>query len=875
MTVKTSSTPAREFARQRGAGSWWACIPTTGPWLASLTAALLLLAAPLRAEESRWALLVGIDDYIDPSISSLSGSVNDVEAIRDTLVTRAEFPSSQVFLLTSNDPGNLPTRGNIRARLAHIARNSDSDDLVYLHFSLHAVLDDETGEGVLLTHRTDPRYTAEEGLTLTELSERMGALAASKRMLVLDGCRNDPELARGERDNRLDERFSRGLVLKPAAPSANISFTQTLFACSPGERAYEWPGRDRGLFSVALEEGLRGAADGTRGDGRVTLGEVCAYVQTRVPKLLSIHLPGKQQHPDIAQPSEAARGYELSEAQPGGGVVFEDELPPVARQAVTATADLDPVFVRKVARPPSIKLTRAPTQPLTRSQARALLLRWEADVDRGAEGYRWRLDDHEPKQTRRDWADISAPEPGTHTFQVQVQDHWGNWSAPAKVAFEVLPNRRPEVAFVSPLDGARVGSGRLAVELRGEDPDGRIVRWRLALDDPDDFEQRAEARFDLPAPVDGPHTLFAQAVDDEGAASLWQTRAFYFRYTEPERAQLASRTTSEAGGEAAGEAAGGAAGRAPSQVPGQAAGQIPGQAAGQVPGQAAGQTHGQAPGETAAAPSRDVGGATASGAAPSDDASAAALSWTRGRPAPQLDGFTSAGGNVQGYPEYVKDLGDGVGMRFVLLPAGSFRMGSPAHEEGRASREGPQHQVMLDAFLIAKTECSQRQWQAVMGSNPAKFTGSGRDAPVEQVSWNDIQAFERETGLCLPSEAQWEYATRAGSTGARHGALPTVAWFDQNSRSKTHTAGTQTANAFGLHDVLGNVSEWCEDTWHKDYTEAPDDGAAWLTSSSSYRVLRGGCWADPSKSCRSAQRSRSGAGIRHRQIGFRPVASLR
>ncbi|MFT7462313.1 MAG: putative caspase-like protein, partial [Pseudohongiellaceae bacterium] len=183
-----------------------------GVWLVVV---ILTLSQRAAAEESRWALLVGIDEYVDPGISSLSGSVNDVVAIREALVTTAHFPSSQVFLLTSDDPGNAPTRGNILRRLEHIARSADSDDLVYLHFSLHAVLDEGTGEGFLLTHRTDPNEVMKSGMGISELRERLEALAAPKRMLVLDGCRNDPEQARGDRDNRLDERFSRGLVITP------------------------------------------------------------------------------------------------------------------------------------------------------------------------------------------------------------------------------------------------------------------------------------------------------------------------------------------------------------------------------------------------------------------------------------------------------------------------------------------------------------------------------------------------------------------------------------------------------------------------------------------------------------------------------------
>jgi formylglycine-generating enzyme required for sulfatase activity len=758
------------------------------------------MAAAAAAEESRWALLVGIDDYIDSGISRLTGSVNDVVAIREALVTTAHFPSSQVFLLTSDDPGNAPTRGNIRARLDYIARHVDSDDLVYLHFSLHAVLDDDTGEGYLLTHRTDPRNVLSDGLPVVELREWLEDLAAPKRMLVLDGCRNDPESARGDRDNRRDERFSRGLVLTPrVAPSAATAFTQILFACSPGERAYEWPGRDRGLFSVALEEGLKGEADGPSGDGRVTLGELCSYVRKRVPELLSVHLPGKRQTPDVPDPPAAARSYALSDAQAGGGRLLAVDLPAVARRPSAAVVELEAVFARQAAKQPTISMTSVPSAPLTRAEARRVTLRWEADVDRAVKGYRYRLDDGAVTDHRRGWVDLSVPEPGGHTFQVQVQDHWDNWSEPARAEFTVLTNRRPHVSFSSPADGKLVRGEEITVQLAGTDSDGRIVAWRLALDDPDAFVESQNGAFTLPDAVDGLHTLFAQTIDDEGAASLWQSVAFRFRYSEPERDRPGSgRTTSSN-----------------------------------------------------------------------------AHRWTKGQSAPQVEGFTPVGNNAQGYPEYDKELGGDVTMRFVLVPAGAFTMGSPSNEADRDGDEGPEHRVTLDAFLIAKTECTQRQWQAAMGSNPSKFTSSGLNAPVEQVSWDDIQGFERKTSLSLPSEAQWEYAARAGSTGARHGSLSSIAWYDDNSSSKTHPVAQKQANAFGLHDVLGNVYEWCEDTWHASYSFSPTDGSAWVDTGSSLRVNRGGGWDNSSRHCRSANRNRREPGLRHSNIGFRPSRPLR
>lgn len=793
-----------------------------------LIACLLGAGTPrVQAEESRWALLVGIDEYVDPGISDLTGSVNDVVAIREALVTAGRFPSSQVFLLTSDDPGAAPTRGNIRARLDHIARNADSDDLVYVHFSLHALLDAEADEGYLLTHRTDPRDYQESGLPLAELRQRLEALAAPKRVLVLDGCRNDPQRGRGDADNPLDERFSRGLVLSPReAPAADLSFTQNLFACSPGERAYEWPGRDRGLFSVALEEGLRGEADGAGGDGdgKVSLAELCQYVRVRVPDLLALHLPDRSQHPDVPEPAGNSGTYSLSDALPGGGRLAETDLPRVTRRAVAPVLDLEAVFALQPDKEPSVILLDPPSAPLTKSAARRVTMRWQADVDRGVRGYRYRLDDGNLVEHRRTFVDLTIEEPGEHTFQVQVQDHWGNWSAPARADFQVLSNRRPEVTFVSPAEAQRVEGQRVLVELSGQDGDGTIAAWRLSLDDPDAFVENASGVFSLPEPVDGPHTLFAQAIDDEGDPSLWQSLSFRFRYAEPK-----------------------------------------------------GDSSNSSEPILAAAPDApvDISAPAESPRAVATRTSADAAAWTRGEPAPDVQGLSLLGLNAQGLPLYQKVLGQGVSMGLVLLPAGTFQMGSPGDEPGRNAHEGPQHPVSVPAFLMSQTECTQAQWQAVMGASPSSNLSASLELPVEMVSWLDVQTFERQCGLELPSEAQWEYAARGGQPGPRHGEAQQVAWHGANSSGQTRPVGTLAANGFGLADMLGNVWEWCEDTYQLDYNGAPGHGGAWTTAGADRRVARGGGFSNQASDCRSAARNRYRPADRSRYVGFRVVHNLR
>ena len=277
----------------------------------------------------------------------------------------------------------------------------------------------------------------------------------------------------------------------------------------------------------------------------------------------------------------------------------------------------------------------------------------------------------------------------------------------------------------------------------------------------------------------------------------------------------------------------------------------------------------------------------------------------------------------------------------ALIPAGSFLMGSPEDEPHRSETEGPQHGVTLAAFWMAKTPITQAQWREVAGwprvkrdldIDPSQFKGDNR--PVEQVSWLDAMEFchrlTQRTGrrYTLPSEAQWEYACRAGTTTPFHyGATisPEVANYDGNYtygqgskgiyRNATTDVASFPANAWGLHDMHGNVWEWCLDEWHDSYKGAPVDGSAWMegdslgessaaccaagrgstaprtavrpaaaastrttattssvsasVASDTRRLLRGGSWNLSPRNCRSAYRYFNLPGLRIDFIGFR------
>jgi formylglycine-generating enzyme required for sulfatase activity len=233
-------------------------------------------------------------------------------------------------------------------------------------------------------------------------------------------------------------------------------------------------------------------------------------------------------------------------------------------------------------------------------------------------------------------------------------------------------------------------------------------------------------------------------------------------------------------------------------------------------------------------------------------------------------------------------LSEGVTLTMRSIPGGSFLMGSPENEPDRVSNEGPQHLVKLEPFEMSVTTITQAQWAVVaewpavnrtLDQDPSRFKGLNR--PVDSINWYQALEFcarlNEYTGrdYTLPSEAQWEYACRAGTTKAYNfGPVGSdkIATTDANFNDKaTANVASFPANAWGLHDMHGNVLEWCLDEWHENYNGAPADGTAWLSNAGKeWRVLRGGSWINYPIHCRSASRhSNHPAGAYHGLIGFR------
>ncbi|WP_343039247.1 MULTISPECIES: formylglycine-generating enzyme family protein [Cyanophyceae] len=257
--------------------------------------------------------------------------------------------------------------------------------------------------------------------------------------------------------------------------------------------------------------------------------------------------------------------------------------------------------------------------------------------------------------------------------------------------------------------------------------------------------------------------------------------------------------------------------------------------------------------------------------------------------------------------QYREDLGGGVILEMVQIPRGTFLMGAAEGEEETDKDEFPQHLVRIPEFFLGKYPVTQGQWRAVitglpkieddLDPDPSEFKGETH--PIEAINWYEAVEFckrlSQATGrnYRLPSEAEWEYACRAGTTTPfSFGDIITtdVANYDGNYtygqspkgdyRKQTTPVGSFPANGFGLYDMHGNIREWCFDLWHRNYEGAPTDGSPWSNQdlvdkgTEKYRLLRGGSWYNNPRYCRSAYRNRLTPDFRSSNFGFRVCCSV-
>ena len=247
--------------------------------------------------------------------------------------------------------------------------------------------------------------------------------------------------------------------------------------------------------------------------------------------------------------------------------------------------------------------------------------------------------------------------------------------------------------------------------------------------------------------------------------------------------------------------------------------------------------------------------------------------------APPAPAFVKIGVNQQGYEEYRHEQ---TVMVFVLIPAGTFQMGSNDYDNAK-----PVHEVNVNSFLVSKYETTQGVWQKIMGNNPSDFK-KGNDHPVEQVSWDDCREFCKKlnemksasggTGLRLPTEAEWEYAARAGTNTKYYWGDKEdgdYMWFDEKWEGGHHPVGEKKPNGFGLYDMSGNVWEWCSDWYDEKYYQNSPKNNPSGPASGQFRVLRGGAWCSVASGCLSAYRLFYVPSVRYISLGCRCVASVK
>ena len=224
-----------------------------------------------------------------------------------------------------------------------------------------------------------------------------------------------------------------------------------------------------------------------------------------------------------------------------------------------------------------------------------------------------------------------------------------------------------------------------------------------------------------------------------------------------------------------------------------------------------------------------------------------------------------------------------VGAQMVRVEGGTFTMGCTPEQEDCADDEKPAHPVQVESFEIGRFEMTQELWEAVMGENPSAFADCPK-CPVETVGWDDVQAFLRRLNAegaqyRLPSEAEWEYAARGGQPSEGHpyagsGNLGDVAWYYENSGSRTQPVGSRQANELGLFDMSGNAREWVQDCWHGSYDGAPDDGRAREEGDCGRRVIRGGSWSGKPGDVRAANRFWYTTTFHNNNLGFRVARTI-
>ncbi|MBP8132209.1 MAG: SUMF1/EgtB/PvdO family nonheme iron enzyme [Candidatus Hydrogenedentes bacterium] len=735
------------------------------------------MTAPASPAPQKWAVIIGVGNYDDVTISDLPSAVNDARALRDRLVAMEQgFPAANVLLLTDGeDDMHAPTRENMMKFLSSTLSMPGEDDTVLVYFAGHGVMADD--QLYLLLRDATTEDVAFSGFAFAELKALLENVPAKKKILILDACHAGA--GRG-----LGDKLSKEALAEIESASSG---TVTLTSCGEQEQSYDMSETGHGAFTYFLLEALTGKAD-KDADNLISAHEAAYYTWEQTRRWAADQ--GFQQTPQrtesvsgeiiLARPytpaadASSARIEQPTPQPPSAiGVPFLEEWP-VLRGAAE--------WLRQV-----------PSEALTAAIA-GLAFLGSATV------WVWR--------SRRRRAFAKA------------------YGASAPYEEEVLPPPPPPPLM----------EGGLQVVVNV--PEARVkINGKLA------GATRLKAPLCLPNLVAGEYLVEVDAPGRQPQAQrvnippkTWVNAGFILRTVgdTPKPSKRAPRRKKRR--------------------------RWPGYAAATVVALLLG----------------------AAGYVGWNEMQRAQIQ-SRELPPMDLDAEPRTG------LTRTLDLGNGVTLELAGISAGRFVMGSPEDEEQRVVAE-TQHQVTLtDSFWMGKYEVTQAQWERVMGANPSFFKGD-RKQPVETVSWEDCQEFLRRLNgrvsgafFRLPTEAEWEFACRAGTSTPFHfGETVSTDQANYNGhatygrgrkgeyRRKTTPAGAFPANAWGLCDMHGNVWEWCQD-WYGEYPESSvtDPHGA---RGGEHRVVRGGCCADGPAACRSANRNRGLPTDRKANVGFRVVA---
>jgi formylglycine-generating enzyme required for sulfatase activity len=668
---------------------------------------IAILFADVVNAETHWAVLVGIDKYQSQEISSLKGAANDARSLAEVLKKEMQFPEKNVFLFTSDSPSHLqPTTGNVVRGLKYVAEKAQPADTFILFFSGHGVT--SGSKGYLLTQQSDLGAVQFTALPLAELSQLVDSVKARRKLLLVDACRNDPEVGRGDAPNRLSTDFTRGISVRPMVLEKKTEYVwATLFSCEEGQRAYEWPERNRGFFTYYLEKGLKG--DAVDSSGRVTLASLVSYLRRVVPEEVQRYLGvDKRQVPWVR----------MEGADPGNWVIV------TFRVDKTKEIDAKKKELGALEREYGERKAKEDTE----------IAKQEAELKK--------LDDQVAELKKR---------LGTPLAKGGDLD-----------AMLAMVKQKEE-------EQKRLDELRRQKELEERKRKAEIDRLKA--------EQRKKLILELKEDIRKYKEIVSSPFGKDLKDAAWKT--------------LASKYPEAAEGVSFGDA---------DQL------------------LFKGQFGSLSPSQT-----------------------------------------------------------NSIGMKFALIRPGKFMMGN----SGGSEDEQPPHEVEItEPFYLGQYEVTQGQWKAIMGNNPSYFMDCGDNCPVESVSWNDVQEFiqklnqiEGVSNYRLPTEAEWEYVCRAGDHGDGPDRLGDYAWYSGNSGGRTHPVGQKKQNLWGLYDMHGNVWEWCQDWYERDYYMNSPKSDPRGSSNGQFRVLRGGSWFDGPGVMRASGRTRNGPTNRSYADGFRLVLS--